>query len=239
MFTLVCGSEPATAIAFRREDRTRVVWHNKLQPSPHTRYSVREIARSLGESPDAVMKVLSDLGEYVDSAAKKMIEEPVRKSVYERMGYPYEPPAVQPVTPWERRDLQPPKRLAPKSRDRNQPQKRPAMRGQLPQQSSHSVERTFPPKDVSSRIGDPAEDASPAMAQEFWKLYGFTDTERKAWCEHLDYTQPKVAARLRDAGLMPQDLSVNLQGWSVYKRLCSGESPAEAKRMLDRSRKFV
>lgn len=68
-------------------------------------------------------------------------------------------------------------------------------------------------------------------------LYDFSATERDAWLAVLRRGQARDAAKYRDAGFAPEDLLVELSGWTVAKRLRAGESLAEVKRLLDRQRR--
>jgi hypothetical protein len=91
--------------------------------------------------------------------------------------------------------------------------------------------------DRSVGLGDPTDDVSVTMEDFSWIYYGFSRSDRDAWCVYLRPGQAKYAARLRDAGFIPDDLAVEVDGWTVAKRLRSGESMAGVKRLLDRYRK--
>lgn len=75
------------------------------------------------------------------------------------------------------------------------------------------------------------------MKDAIWTLYGFSPTDRDAWRVFLADGQAKQAARLRAAGFIPEDLAIEIQGWTVHKRLRGGESPRDVKRLLDQQRR--
>ncbi|WP_207025374.1 hypothetical protein [Phycicoccus sp. DTK01] len=81
------------------------------------------------------------------------------------------------------------------------------------------------------------DEATPAWEYQEWLLYGFAEVERDAWtAEGLRVAQAKVARDLRDAGLVPADLQVQLYGWSVAARVAQGEGAKHVARMLRRQR---
>jgi hypothetical protein len=80
-------------------------------------------------------------------------------------------------------------------------------------------------------------DVVPAWELESWKMFGFTEAERDVWIEHgLRPGQVKDAVSFRDAGLVPADLTRDVAGWTVLKRLRAGERPAEVVRLLRATR---
>lgn len=200
-----------------------MVWKQRLQPAPRRRYSARDIANILATEVDEVMAALAAIGEHVDSPAKRMIEEPVRRAIYEHMDVPYEPPGVAPVSSWERRGSV--------AKGRSAQGRRPSM---LRDPERH--EAIVRPKDQSVGLGDPDADVAPAWEDASWEWYGFTTAERDAWLTVLRRGQASNAAKYRDAGLAPEDLLVVVGGWPVFKRLRAGESLAYVKRLLERGR---
>jgi len=76
-------------------------------------------------------------------------------------------------------------------------------------------------------------DASHAFEFEEWKLRGFSELERDVWmAAGLRAGQARWAADLRDGGLSPTDLGVDLHGWRVVDRLQRGEGAAAVARLL-------
>ena len=76
-------------------------------------------------------------------------------------------------------------------------------------------------------------DASQAFEFEEWKLRGFSEVERDVWTSAgLRAGQARWAADLRDAGLTPSDLEVDLRGWKVIERLQRGEGAKAVARLL-------
>lgn len=198
-----------------------MTWKQRLQQAPRRRYSARDIAARLGVEVVLVIDSLTRLGEFIDSPAKRTIEEPVLKRVCSDLGLEYEVPPVAPVSAWERRGIS----------DRSS-KKAEASRSSTPGRTA-----SVGPRDRSVGLGNPADDASPAMEEVAWVLYDFSATERDAWLAVLRRGQARDAARYRDAGFAPEDLLVELSGWTVAKRLRAGESLAEVKRLLDRQRR--
>lgn len=204
-----------------------MTWKKKLPEPPHKRLSAREVAASLGVSVSDVMDALGTIGEYVDSPAKRTIEAPVKRKVCAELGLDYRPPATHTPSPWLRTDQGGPRK------DRPTPG-RPSSAG-----PKDSGTRTVRSPDRSVGVGDPADDVSVTMEDFSWSYYGFSKPDRDAWCVYLRTGQVKYAARLRDAGFLPDDLAIDVGGWTVAKRLRSGESVAEVKRLLDRQREAV
>ena len=202
-----------------------MVWRMKLPEEPHRAYSAYEVARRLGVKVEVVRAVLVELGEFVDSNRKKLIEEPTFRRVCEALQVDYgESPTHRP-SPWVVRDS-----VSPAV----------AVAGVIG--SPYQVgPRPDGPYSTSSRdqslgLGDRSEDASDAMADASWVFYGFSEVERDAWRVYLRSGQAKDAAILRAAGFAPDDLMVEVSGWTVAKRLRAGESPSEVMRLLKRSR---
>lgn len=201
-----------------------MTWKYKLPQPARTLYTAREVAASLGIGVSEVMDALRQLNEYVDSPAKRMIEEPVKRKICAHFGVGYEPPATHTPSQWRRTDRGGPAKDRAKSG-------RPA--GSRPKDSGT---RTVKSPDRSVGLGDPIDDASVAMEDFSWIYYGFSASDRDAWCVYLRAGQAKYAARLRDAGFMPDDLAVEIGGWTVAKRLRSGERMSEVNRLLKRHR---
>jgi len=202
-----------------------LTWQQKLQPPPRPRYSAREIANDLDLGVQAVLDALKSLEEFIDSPARKIIEEPVRKRLYAFLQFPYEPPAASHVTAWESRDRGGSAKTSTKQRG---PQ------GAAEHRGPHRI--SIGPLDTSVGLGHPTNDASESMADASWKLHGFTQVESDAWRVFLRRGQAKLAAQLRDAGFIPEHLNVVVGGWPVAKRLRAGESPTEVMRLLGRQR---
>lgn len=201
-----------------------VTWKKKLPEPPRHVYTAREIAASLGVSVQEVMDALKAVAEFVDSPARKSIEEPAKRKVCEHLGLVYLPPAVHQPSPWQRTDRTGAKRGGGVPG-------RPRSAG-----PRDSGTRVVKPPDRSVGLGDPSDDASATMEDFAWEYHGFTRVERDAWCVYLRPGQAEYAARLRDAGFLPDDLGVVVAGWSVWRRIRAGESMAEVKRLLDSHR---
>lgn len=201
-----------------------MTWKYKLPEQPRSRYSARDLAVSLGVTLQAVIDALAAIGEYVDSPNRRAIEEPVKRALCAHLDCEYEPPAVTPISPWSRQD-----RGRPEKVDQPRPPTVKANREDL-------RPRIVKAPDRSVGLGNPADDASPAMEDWAWKLYGFNSFERDAWCVYLRPGQAKYANDLHRAGFVPEDLAVEVAGWTVHKRLRAGETPAEVMRLLVRSR---
>lgn len=201
-----------------------VTWKKKLPEPPRHVYTAREVAASLAVSVQEVMDALEALGEFVASPGKKGIEEPVKRKVCEHLGLVYLPPAIHRPSPWQLTDRTRTKRGggAPG---------RPKSAG--PRDSGTRVVKS---PDRSVGLGDPAQDASVTMEDFAWTYHGFSRIERDAWCVYLRSGQAEYAARLRNAGFLPDDLGVEVAGWSVWRRIRAGEPMAEVKRLLDRHR---
>lgn len=201
-----------------------MVFQKKLPgPAPRPRRSAQQLAQELGLDISFVMDALQSVGEYVDSSRKRAIEEPAVKKVYEHFDRTYTPEPTKPVPDWQRRDLG-----------------RPAPRAarQAPQNPRRSVDgpRTLETPDTSLGIGDSRSDAADAWAYEEWKYYKFSPAEHDAWIDAgLRRGQAREAATLREAGLTAADLTKDVYGWSVAKRLRSGENAQEVARQLRRA----
>lgn len=201
-----------------------MTWKYKLPQQPRKQYTAREVAASIGVSVQDVMNALNAVGEFVNSPARKCIEEPVKRKVCEHLGVDYQTPAVHTPSPWRTQDQGSP-------RQERSVRGRPASAG-----PKDSGTRTVKTPDRSVGLGDPADDVSVTMEDFSWTYFGFSSVERDAWCVYLRRGQVKYAARLRDAGFLPDDLAVEVNGWTVYKRLREGEPMIGVKRLLDRSR---
>jgi hypothetical protein len=171
-----------------------------------------------------VLDALAELGEYVDSPAKRIIEEPVKRRVCGHLGVSYLAPGGHTPAPWQWTDSAARKAELPR-------RGRPASAG-----PKDSGTRTVVPPDRSVGLGDPADDVSVTMENFAWTYRGFGMSDRDAWCVYLRPGQAKYAARLRDAGFKPDDLAVEVGGWTVARRLRAGEPMAGVKRLLDRFR---
>lgn len=199
-----------------------MTWKNKLPQPERRRYSVKEIAASSGRSVQEVMDALQDIGEFVDSPRKAALEEPVRRRVYETLGVPYAAPLIQELTPWETRGYA---SAAPSTKPGSPVtgpyggRRRPRRRAEQPT-----------PLNRSSDL------ASISMIDASWELYRFTPAERDAWQVYLSDRQAKDAYRLREAGFRPDDLGIELSGWTVLKRVRAGEDLKAVKRLLEQRR---
>lgn len=199
-----------------------MTWKYKLPQPERRRYSVKEIAASSGRSVQEVMDALQDIGEFVDSPRKAALEEPARRRVYEALGVPYAAPPIEKVTPWETRGNS---SAAPSTKPGSPVtgsyggRRRPRRRAEQPT-----------PLNRSSDL------ASISMIDASWELYRFTPAERDAWQVHLSDRQAKDAHRLREAGFLPDDLGIELSGWTVLKRVRAGEDLKAVKRLLEQRR---
>ena len=164
------------------------------------------------------MATLSDLGEYVKSPAS-MLEEPVIRRLHEALHLRYVSDTPKPAPPWDRKG-------------RGDRASTPAAAKGGSSESVHSEWH-------SRTTGDWWEtqlDVEPAWELESWKIYHFSEAERDAWIAHgLRPGQVKDAAMYRDAGLSPGDLTQDVKGWTVLKRLRAGEPTDEVLRLLQRT----
>lgn len=199
-----------------------LTWKNKLLQQERKRYSVQQIAEGTGRSVQDVMHALQKIGEFVDSPRKVVLEEPVRRRLYEALGMAYEAPPIPQVSPWEIKgnslpapSAHPPSSVTRKRDGRHRPHRQ--------------TERPTP-------LNHSGDLASLSMIDASWTFYGFTQAERDAWQVYLSDRQAKDAHRLREAGFQPDDLGIRVSGWTVLKRLRAGEDPKAVKRLLDRQR---
>jgi hypothetical protein len=216
----------------------------KLQPSPRKRLRVRDLAKQVGISSGALMRLLSELKEYVPSAAS-YVEIPVVRKIYGALGLDYEEsdevqPQVQVVQP-PTAGLSPPRKRPKRNNNPLMPEpERP--RDQVdPERRSSRHNRAAEPKtrEWHSRSADEewaantASDASHAFEFEEWKLRGFTEIERDVWIDAgLRMGQAKLAAELHAAGLTPSELQADLAGWNVLDRLRRGEGATAVARLF-------
>jgi hypothetical protein len=204
---------------------------------------VRDIAKQLGVPPAEVLQVLEDMGEYVKSHAS-YVEAPVIRRLHERFGVTYgvadRPTHSASITgrgaPTE--GLAPPPRRT--KRDNHPLMGEISPRRVLDSSLDSRSARSAPPttswsaRTVEQRWADLAGgDASHALEFEEWKFRGFSDVERDVWmASGLRAGQARWAAELRDGGLSPTDLEVELHGWKVVDRLQRGEGAKAVARML-------
>jgi hypothetical protein len=208
---------------------------------------VRDIAKQLGVPPAEVLQMLEDMGEYVKSHAS-YIETPVIRKLHERLGVTYSaatrPTHSDSVTGREAptEGLPPPPRRT--KRDNHPLMGEVSPRRVLDPSLDSSPARSAPgttswsARTVEQRWADLAGgDASHALEFEEWKLRGFSDVERDVWmASGLRTGQARWAAELRDGGLSPTDLEVDLHGWKVVDRLQRGEGAKAIARMLTQIR---
>ncbi len=165
---------------------------------------------------EVVMATLASLGEYVGSPAAK-IEEPVLRQVYARLGAEYGGSTSRPPPPWDR------KGRAPERREN----------AERAREAGVQSERRNWYSRPDGEWWDRRDDASPAWEMASWTLFHFTEFERDAWISHgLRPGQVKDAATYRDAGFQPGDLVRDVYGWTVLRRLRSGELPSDVYRLL-------
>ena len=221
--------------------------YTRLQESPRARMRVRDIAKQLGVPPAEVLQMLEDMGEYVKSHAS-YIETPVIRKLHERLGVTYSaatrPTHSDSVTGREAptEGLPPPPRRT--KRDNHPLTGEVSPRRVLDPSLDSSPARSAPgttswsARTVEQRWADLAGgDASHALEFEEWKLRGFSDVERDVWmASGLRTGQARWAAELRDGGLSPTDLEVDLHGWKVVDRLQRGEGAKAIARMLTQIR---
>ena len=198
-----------------------MVFKKKLLEPEHPKgLSARELARELKVELQVVLEALAAIGEYVASPDKKSIVEPAVRRVCEYLEVPFERDPVRRVAQWETRDVG----------------KRAESRVHRPRRDSVESE-PISGRFASLGLGDPRLDSRAPWDEQEWKLYDFTAAERDVWLAHgLRRGQAKDAAKLRDAGLLPPDLGINVYGWTVAKRLRSGEAMNGVKRLLDQLR---
>ena len=116
------------------------------------------------------MNALRDIGEYVDSPTKRILEEPVKRAICAYLELDYQPPATHAPSTWRRSDPG-----GPGKRSRPRPG-RPASAG--PKGSGTLVAR---PPDRSVGLGDTHEDVSVTMEEFSWAYHGFSAPDRDAW----------------------------------------------------------
>lgn len=189
-----------------------MVFQKKLTgPGPRTRRSAYEVARDLQCDLHLVLEALENLGEYVASPRKRNLEAPTVRAIYERLGQTLVEERPDPPSGWRIRTA-----AGPASR-----RQRPVLEIEHDERGP----RSFGTRRASLGLGIEREDAVGEWAFQEWKLYGFTEVDRDVWlAEGLRPGQAKLARDLRDGGLHPSDLSVDVLGWTVAKRLRAGES---------------
>jgi hypothetical protein len=216
--------------------------HIKLQQPPRHRQRVWDVARELGVSSRQLLEVLKELDEYVPSAAS-YLEAPIIRTVHDRFGVVYDisPPAPHEPEAPTLTGLLPPKERprrenhplmeAGRSRDdvsndgHQGGQSRARAERRQAQWSERSLEEQWAQASTS--------DAAPAFEFEEWKFRGFTEIEQDVWMDAgLRAGQAKWAGELRDSGLKPADLRINLHGWTIIDRLRQGEGAAAVARLL-------
>ena len=215
--------------------------YTKLEETPRERLRVHELAKRVGRTNTEILALLADLGEYTRNHSS-MLEPPVVRRVYEALDQTLPPrPAPRPADvapPRPSTGLAPPR---PQARRENHPLMNAAPRPK--DNGSRTPTKPSRPSRQPTHSRNPADqlaeayglDVAPAWEHESWKLQGFTDVERDVWiAAGLRTGQAPVAARLRDAGLTPADLSVVVSGWTVLERLAKNEGAAGVARLLRR-----
>lgn len=200
-----------------------MVFTTKLsQPQPPSCRSAYRLASELGVGVEDIMATLNELGHYVASPRTHSIESVTARDVADRLGRTLVAEPTKPVTPWE---------LKPTNDKPHKP-----ARSRRPASLASKPPRTrFIPPDKSLGLGSGADDASPSFDQQSWQLYGFSDAERDAWvAQGLRTGQAKLARYLRDAGLMASQLGIEVEGWTVAKRLRAGDSVRYILGLLER-----
>lgn len=199
-----------------------MTWRTKLPTSERKRYSAQEIAMATGLPIRDVMDAIQKIGQFADSPRRKDIEEPVRRQIYEFLKIPYDPPVPPKTSGWVRTGKSSPT-----------PGIVPGSSQSGPYGGHRQAHR---PTERPQPLGGSSDLSSLTMVDASWVLRGFTRTEKDAWTVYLSDRQAKDAVRLRDAGFSPDDLGVDLYGWTVLQRIRSGDTPREVKRLLDRYR---
>lgn len=196
-----------------------IVFTKKQPPqAPRPRMNARQISKSTGIAVDEVMATVSDLGEYVKTPAS-MLEEPVVRRVYDALHLRYVSDKPRPTPPWDW-----------KGRSDQSPTPV-AKRG-----GSREGDRSEWHSSATNDWWQTQTDVAPAWDVESWKIYNFSEAERDAWIAHgLRPGQVKDANTYRDAGIMPGDLVQVVEGWTVLKRLRSGEPACGVLRLLGRA----
>lgn len=224
--------------------------HIKLEEPPRTRLRVHHIAKEIGVSSQEVLEVLEEIGEYVKSS-QSLVEAPIIRRVHERFGVTYASPVRSAETveaPTSSSSPHNPRGLAAPPR-RPKRDNHPLMGEISPRREREayvdsSPATTTPPttswtnRRDDQQWGDLAGgDASSTFEFEEWKLRGFSDIERDVWiAAGLRAGQARWAQELRDGGLSPTDLDVDLYGWTVVVRLQHGEGAKAVARMLSQMR---
>lgn len=222
----------------------------KLQQPPRPRVRVRDLARELDVADTELLAWLREHGEWVPHVLS-FIEEPVAVQARTAFGQDAstgvtpapaipatgtDPPAAQP-----RRNagLKPP--TSAPARDNN------PFLGEL-QKFRPRLARPSPSSRGSepvARVGSPglpdysaagAFRASEAMAPFEWAVRGVED-HKQEWLDHgLGPRDARLARACQDAGLRPEDLGVDVSGWTVLDRITRGEAPRQVARLLARQR---
>ncbi|HEY3408716.1 MAG TPA: hypothetical protein VGK53_11155 [Propionicimonas sp.] len=222
----------------------------KLMKPERRRVRVDELAKRLSVTSDELLTVLRDeLHEFVPHA-QSYIEEPIFRRVINRYGQqqlgieevhqtPAEkwrefsrPPACDPeLAPCppannEKRFAPPPKL---RRRNNNPYIRSPSELGRDTKATAPSQSASVPP----SRQSDWDSGVSETMAPWSWTLYDFSVVERDCWmASGLRQDQAKVARDTRDAGLVPDDLGRDLDGWTVLERITHGEGAKAVARLM-------
>jgi len=189
--------------------------------------------------------VLHELGEFVNSPAS-YVEAPVIRQLHARFGITYvaegrqgpEARSLATDVPASAGGLGPPVKR-PKRDNHPLMGQISARRGSDSSADSAKPSGASPPpfwgsRSLEQRWADVGGgDASQAFEFEEWKLRGFSEVERDVWTSAgLRAGQARRAADLRDAGLTPSDLGVDLHGWKVIERLQQGEGAKAVARLL-------
>jgi len=155
------------------------------------------------------LETLKAINEYVDSPRKQSLEEPTVRRIYARLGQEYQPEQSAPISGWVFRDTGEPARplsgtIAPPSIRPGIPPRglgpfpAPAQRTRRPSPRPNQQPARFEPKDRSTGLGDPRQDAAPTWEIAYWELCGFSEAERDGWIDAgLRPGQAKLAAELR------------------------------------------
>lgn len=200
----------------------QMTWRTKLPTPERKRYSAQEIATAARLPVKDVMDAIQKIGQFSDSPRRKSIEEPVRRQIHEFLNIPYDAPVPPTASGWERTG-----KSSPTPRDQ------PGSSQSGPHGGRRHAHR---PTERPQPLGTSSDLCSLTMVDASWALLGFTPAEKDAWTVYLSDRQAQDAATLRNAGFAPDDLGVVLFGWTVLRRIRSGETPREVKRLLERYR---
>jgi len=214
--------------------------HNvKLVEPPRRRVRVHELAAHVGTTPMTLLLELRSSGEWVASISTK-VEEPTVRKVCVRFGV---------ATPWESHlDETTAKPPAQNPRSAAEPTFKPSHAARTARANNPLMDLGLTAEDLEhknaavrtpaygavSRVptSPPPGEAAPAWADGQWVVLGFTEEERDRWISAgLRPSQAKSARELADAGIVPDQLTETVGGYTMLVRIRNGEGGRGVARM--------